>query len=100
VGKSAPLKMVKGFSKNLPKFALMIAKKINGARVFPMPDSHDVLKSKKRYVNIRIATPNKGKSIDVNVYLENGERLKINRDDWSAKSGVIDHLYPEQIDHP
>lgn len=46
-----------------------------------MPDSHNSLKSKKRYVYIRLAS-SEMKQFDISVYLENGERLKVNREDW------------------
>lgn len=58
----------------------MIGKKYKDIRISPYLDSHDVLKSKLRYVYIRIVR--KGKPTDISVYLENGVRLKVLPDNW------------------
>lgn len=71
----------------------MIGKKVLGKRVTPQLDSHDVLKSNLRYVNIRIGWNEKHgkkelvKAIDISVYLASGERLKISKDNW--KNGRV-----------
>ncbi|WHZ08119.1 MAG: hypothetical protein OJF59_001872 [Cytophagales bacterium] len=71
----------------------MIGRKVLGKRVTPQLDSHDILKSNLRYVNIRIGwneihlKKKSVKGIDVSVYLDSGERLKISKDDW--KEGRI-----------
>jgi hypothetical protein len=72
-------------------FALMISKSVSGKNVFPRLDSHDVLKNGIHYVDARIAwkvydTSKKKqvtKSIDVSIYLADGERLKTKQSNWS-----------------